>query len=52
MPVSEAEPATLLHDRWTEVMIAVCAVITLLVGIYPGPVVNWAKGGLQALGMG
>ena len=49
---SEAEPATLLHDRWTEVMIAVCAVITLLVGIYPGPVVNWAKGGLQALGMG
>ena len=49
---SDAEPATLIHDRWTEVMIAVCAVITLLVGIYPGPVVNWAKGGLQALGMG
>ncbi len=49
---SEAEPATLIHDRWTELMIAVCAVITLLVGIYPGPVVSWAKGGLQALGMG
>ena len=49
---SEAEPAALISDRWTEVMIAVCAVITLLVGIFPGPVVNWAKGGLQALGMG
>ena len=48
----DAEPAALIHDRWTEVMIAVCAVITLLVGIFPGPVVNWAKGGLQALGMG
>ena len=49
---TDAEPAALIHDRWTEVMIAVCAVITLLVGIFPGPVVNWAKGGLQALGMG
>ena len=49
---TEAEPAAMLSDRWTEVMIMVCAVITLLVGIYPGPVVGWAKSGLQALGMG
>jgi NADH-quinone oxidoreductase subunit N len=49
---TESEPAALLSDRWTEVMIGVCAVVTLWVGIYPGPVVGWAKSGLQALGMG
>ena len=46
------EPATMLTDRWTAAMIAVCALVTLAVGIYPGPVVGWAKTGLQALGMG
>jgi NADH-quinone oxidoreductase subunit N len=49
---ADAEPASLLRDRWTEAMIAVCALVTLAVGVYPGPVVAWAKGGLQALGMG
>jgi hypothetical protein len=49
---TEAEPAALLKDRWTEIMIGVCAVITLIIGIYPGPIVGWAKSGLQALGMG
>jgi NADH-quinone oxidoreductase subunit N len=49
---SEADPAELHDDRWTSAMVAACAVITLVVGIYPGPVVAWAKGGLQALGMG
>jgi NADH-quinone oxidoreductase subunit N len=49
---TEAEPAAFLSDRWTTVMIAVCAVITLILGIYPGPVVGWAMNGLQALGMG
>ncbi len=49
---SEADPADLLDDRWTGAMIALCALITLLVGIFPGPVVAWAQGGLQALGMG
>ncbi len=49
---SEAEPAALIDDRWTSAMIVLCAVVTLAVGIYPGPVIAWAKGGLQALGMG
>jgi NADH-quinone oxidoreductase subunit N len=47
----DTEPATLLRDRWTEAMIAVCAAVTLVVGIYPAPVVGWAKGGLEALGL-
>jgi NADH-quinone oxidoreductase subunit N len=49
---SEAEPATVIGDRWAEAMIALCAVVTLAVGVYPGPVVEWAQSGLQALGMG
>ena len=49
---SEAETAALIDDRWTGAMIGLCAVVTLAVGIYPGPVIAWAKGGLQALGMG
>ncbi|MCP4900820.1 MAG: NADH-quinone oxidoreductase subunit N [bacterium] len=49
---SEAGEATEMHrDRWVEVMVAACAVITLLVGIYPAPVVAWAQGGLNALGL-
>jgi NADH-quinone oxidoreductase subunit N len=47
-----AAPATLLRDRWTEAMIGVCALVTLAIGVWPGPLVEWAKGGLQALGMG
>jgi NADH-quinone oxidoreductase subunit N len=47
----DGEPATLLRDRWTEAMILVCAVVTLVVGVYPAPVVSWAKGGLEALGL-
>jgi NADH-quinone oxidoreductase subunit N len=47
----DARPAELLRDRWTEAMVMVCAVITLLVGVYPGPVIAWAKGGLNALGL-
>jgi NADH-quinone oxidoreductase subunit N len=45
------EPALLLRDRWTEVMIAVCVVLTIVIGVWPGPVVGWAKGAVGALGM-
>ena len=47
-----SQPALLLRDRWTEAMIGVCALVTLAIGVWPGPLVEWAKGGLQALGMG
>jgi NADH-quinone oxidoreductase subunit N len=46
-----ATPADMMRDRWTEWAIAVCAVLTLVIGIWPAPVVAWAKGGLIALGL-
>ena len=45
------EPATFLRDRWTEAMIAVCVVLTMLIGVWPAPVVGWAKSAAGALGM-
>jgi NADH-quinone oxidoreductase subunit N len=47
----EGEPAELHRDRWVEAMVAVCVVVTLAVGVYPGPVVGWAQNGLNALGL-
>ncbi len=47
----DAAPAELLEDRWTEAMIAVCVVVTLVIGIYPAPVVGWAKVAAGALGL-
>jgi NADH-quinone oxidoreductase subunit N len=47
----DAAPAELLEDRWTEAMIAVCVVVTLVIGIYPAPVVGWAKAAAGALGL-
>jgi NADH-quinone oxidoreductase subunit N len=48
----EDSAVTEVHrDRWVEVMVAVCAIITLAIGIYPAPVVAWAQGGLNALGL-
>ena len=44
-------PAELLRDRWTGAMIAVCVVITLAVGIYPAPVVGWAKNAIGVFGL-
>ncbi len=46
------EPAPLARDRWLEAMIGACAVITLLIGIYPAPMVGWAQSGLHVLGIG
>jgi NADH-quinone oxidoreductase subunit N len=45
------EPAELLRDRWTEAMIAVCVVATMLIGVWPRPIVGWAKSAVGALGM-
>jgi NADH-quinone oxidoreductase subunit N len=50
-PSEEAEAAEMLRDRWAETMIAVCVVVTLLIGVLPTPVVGWAQNGLQSLGM-
>ena len=48
---SEAEaPAQMLSDRWTGFAIAVCAVMTMAIGVWPAPIVGWAKSGLSALG--
>jgi NADH-quinone oxidoreductase subunit N len=47
----DAAPAELLRDRWTEVMIGVCVVITMAIGIFPAPVVGWAKNAAGALGI-
>jgi NADH-quinone oxidoreductase subunit N len=46
-----AAPAELLRDRWTEAMIVVCVVITLAIGIYPAPVVGWAKSAIGIFGL-
>jgi len=48
---SDAAPAELQHDRWAEAMIGLCAVLTLLIGLYPAPVVSWAQAGLKAIGL-
>ena len=45
------EPVVPLRDRWVEAAVAVCVVVTLLIGVYPAPVIAWAKSGLNALGM-
>jgi NADH-quinone oxidoreductase subunit N len=45
------EPAEFLRDRWTEVMIGVCVVLTMVIGVWPAPVVGWAKSAAGALGM-
>jgi NADH-quinone oxidoreductase subunit N len=44
-------PAELLRDRWTEAMIVICVVVTLAIGIYPAPVVGWAKSAIGVLGL-
>jgi len=44
-------PAEMLSDRWTGAAIAVCAVLTLAFGVWPAPLVGWAKSGLIALGL-
>jgi NADH-quinone oxidoreductase subunit N len=46
-----AAPAEMLRDRWTEAMIAVCVAATLAIGVWPGPVVGWAKGAVGVLGL-
>ena len=47
----DSAPAELLRDRWTEAVIAVCVVVTLVVGVYPAPVIGWAKSAVGALGL-
>jgi NADH-quinone oxidoreductase subunit N len=47
----ESQGAELQRDRWVEAMVAVCVVVTLLIGVWPTPVVGWAQSGLNALGM-
>jgi hypothetical protein len=46
-----AAPAEMFEDRWTEAMIAFCVFVTMVVGIYPAPVVGWAKAAAGALGL-
>jgi len=43
-------PAEMLNDRWAGGAIAVCAVMTLAIGLWPAPLVGLAKSGLVALG--
>ena len=46
-----AGAAEMLRDRWVETMVLVCAVVTLLIGVWPTAVVGWAKSSVQiALG--
>jgi len=47
----DAAPAEMLRDRWTEAMIVVCVVITLAIGVFPAPVVGWAKNAAGSLGL-
>lgn len=50
-PADGTAPTELLRDRWVEAAVAVCAVVTLIIGVWPAPVIAWAKSGLNALGM-
>jgi len=43
--------AEMIRDRWTETAIAVCAVLTMAIGVWPAPLIAWAKNGLVALGL-
>jgi NADH-quinone oxidoreductase subunit N len=47
----DGSPAEMISDNWTGAVIAICAVLTLVIGIWPAPVVGWAKSGLVALGL-
>lgn len=49
-PEASESPAELLRDRPVEAMIALCAAMTIAIGVYPGPVVEWARSGAAALG--
>ncbi|MCG6961914.1 MAG: NADH-quinone oxidoreductase subunit N [Acidobacteria bacterium] len=48
----EDVPAPLARDRWLEAMITLCVVATLVIGVWPAPMVGWARHGLIALGVG
>ena len=39
----DVQPVQMLRDRWVEAMIGVCAVVTLVVGVYPTPLIGWLK---------
>lgn len=43
--------AELAKDSWAGAVVLICAVVVMLIGVYPGPVVGWAQGGLNALGL-
>jgi NADH-quinone oxidoreductase subunit N len=47
----DSAPAELLRDRWTEAMIGLCVALTLIIGIFPGPLVGWAQGAAAVFGM-
>jgi NADH-quinone oxidoreductase subunit N len=47
---ADAAAAGMMRDRGTGAAVSVCAVLTLAIGVWPGPVVSWAKSGLVALG--
>ena len=49
--VEQDSGAELAKDRWAEGVVLVCALVVLAIGIYPAPVVGWAQGGLNALGL-
>ena len=41
-----AGAAEMVRDRWVESMVLVCAVVTLLIGVWPTAVVGWAQQGV------
>jgi NADH-quinone oxidoreductase subunit N len=45
-------PAVMVRDRLAESTIALCAFATLWIGVWPGPLVAWARYGAAALGLG
>ena len=48
----EAETgAELAQDRWASAVVLVCVLVVMVIGVYPGPFVGWAQGGLHALGL-
>lgn len=49
-PSGDEIGADAVRDGWTAAAVAACALIILVVGVWPAPVMEWAMMGLNALG--
>lgn len=49
---AEAEGgAEMVRDSWAWGVVWLCTAVVLAIGVYPQPIITWAKGGLTAIGL-